>query len=56
MTVRTDKKIKRKWAGEGACVSIITEPADKIRRISFFKTEVEMSIRACRLGINKAVA
>lgn len=36
MTVHTDKKKKRK-RGEGACVSIITDPEDKIYGISYFK-------------------
>jgi len=36
VTIRTDKKIKRK-TGDGACVSILTETEDKIYRISFFK-------------------
>jgi hypothetical protein len=34
--VRTDKKTKRK-RGDGACVSIVTEPVDKTNRVSFFK-------------------
>jgi hypothetical protein len=33
--VHTDKKIKRKR--KGGCVSLITEPEDKMYRISFFK-------------------
>ena len=39
VTVHADRKIKRKRGGEGggACVSIITEPEDKIYRISFYK-------------------
>jgi hypothetical protein len=36
VTVHTDKKIKRKRI-DGACVSIVTEPEDKIYRVSFFK-------------------
>jgi hypothetical protein len=36
VTVHTDKKIKRKRKGEGT-VAIITEPEDKLYRISFFK-------------------
>jgi hypothetical protein len=35
VTVHTEKKIKRKRNGEG--VSIVTEPRDKIYRISFLK-------------------
>jgi hypothetical protein len=39
VNVHTDKKIKRnrRAEGEGACVSLITEPEDTIYRISFFK-------------------
>ena len=38
MTVHTDHKIKRKRkCGEGGVVSIITEPENKMYRISFFK-------------------
>ena len=36
VTVRTDKKIKRK-RGDGTCVSIGTKAEDKIYRVSFFK-------------------
>ena len=36
VTVHTDKKIKRKRI-DGACVSIVTEPEEKIYRVSFFK-------------------
>jgi hypothetical protein len=40
VNVHTDKKIKRKrraeGGGGGACVSLITEPEDKIYRVSFF--------------------
>ena len=34
--VRTDKKITRKRI-DGACVSIVKEPEDKIYRVTFFK-------------------
>ena len=34
--VRTDKKIKRK-RGDVACVSIVTDPENKIYRVTFFK-------------------
>ena len=37
MTVHSDHKIKRKRKSEGGIVSIVTEPEDKIYRISFFK-------------------
>ena len=36
VTVHTDKKIKRKRI-DGACVSIVTEPEEKIYRVIFFK-------------------
>ena len=36
VTVRTAKRIKRKRS-EGACVSIVTDPEDKIYIVSFFK-------------------
>ena len=36
ITVRTDKKIKRKRI-DGACVSIVKEPEHKIYRVTFFK-------------------
>jgi hypothetical protein len=35
--VHTDKKIKRKRKGGGGGVSIVTEPDDKMYRISFLK-------------------
>jgi len=44
--VHTEKKIKRKRNG-GGTVAIITEPDDKIYRISFFKHR--------RLGDNSSV-
>jgi len=34
-TVRTDKNQKKR--GDGACVSIVTEPEDKTYRVRFFK-------------------
>ena len=37
VTVYTEKKIKRKRKAGGGIVSIITEPEDKMYRISFFK-------------------
>ena len=37
VTVHTEHKIKRKRKGGGGIVSIVTEPEDKIYRISFFK-------------------
>ena len=39
VTVHSDHKIKRKRksGGGGGIVSIVTEPEDKIYRISFFK-------------------
>jgi len=38
VTVHSDHKIKRKRkSGGGVIVSIVTEPEDKIYRISFFK-------------------
>ena len=37
VTVHTEKKIKRKRKAGGGVVSIITEPEDKLYRISFFK-------------------
>jgi hypothetical protein len=37
VTVHTDNKIKRKRKGQGGGVSILTEPEDKIYRISFLK-------------------
>ena len=37
VTVHTEKKIKRKRKGELGIVAIVTEPADKTYRISFFK-------------------
>ena len=36
VTVHTSKQVKRK-SGKGACLSIVTEPEDKINRISFYK-------------------
>jgi len=36
-TVYTEKRIKRKRKAEVGVVSIITEPEDKLYRISFFK-------------------
>jgi len=47
VTVHTERKIKRKMKG-GNTVAIVTEPEDKMYRISFF------SIRRCRSGINRA--
>jgi hypothetical protein len=35
LTMRTEKQIKRKWDSEG--VHVITEPAEKIYRVSFLK-------------------
>ena len=38
VTVHTDKKIKRKRAGGGGtCVALVSEPEDKIYRLSFHK-------------------
>jgi len=37
INVHTEKKIKRKRKVVGGLVSIVTEPEDKILRISFFK-------------------
>ena len=39
MTVHSEHKIKRKRksGGGGSIVSIVTEPEDKIYRVSFFK-------------------
>ena len=37
VTVHTEKKIKRKGKAGGGVVTIITEPEDKLYRISFFK-------------------
>ena len=37
VTVHSDHKIKRKRKSGGGIVSIVTEPEDKIYRISFFK-------------------
>ena len=37
VTVHTEMKIKRKRKAEVGVVSIITEPEDKLYRISFFK-------------------
>ena len=37
LKVHTEKKIKRKRKVRGGLVSIVTEPEDKIYRISFFK-------------------
>jgi len=46
VTVHTEKKIKRKKNG-GGTVAIVTEPEDKMYRISFFKRR--------RLGDNSSV-
>jgi hypothetical protein len=35
--VHTEKKMKSKRTGGGGTVSIVTEPEDKMYRISFFK-------------------
>jgi len=45
--VHTERKIKRKRTGGGGLVAIVTEPEDKIYRISFFKRR--------RLGDNTSV-
>jgi len=45
VNVHTEKKIKRKR--KGGIISIVTEPEDKIYRISFFKRR--------RLGDNTSV-
>ena len=37
VTVHRDHKIKRKRKSEGGIISIVTEPENKIYRISFFK-------------------
>jgi hypothetical protein len=39
VNVHTERKVKQKRRadGGGACVSLITEPEDKLYRISFFK-------------------
>ena len=37
VTVHNDHKMKRKWKSGGGILSIVTEPEDKIYRISFFK-------------------
>ena len=37
VTVHTDKKIKRKRADGTACVALVSEPEDKIYRLSLFK-------------------
>jgi len=37
VTVHSDHKIKRKRKSGGGIVSIVTEPEDKIYRVSFFK-------------------
>jgi len=47
VTVHTEKKIKRKWKAGGGIISIITEPEDKMYRMSFFKRR--------RLGDNSSV-
>ena len=47
VNVHTERKIKRKRMGGGGLVAIVTEPEDKIYRISFFKRR--------RLGDNTSV-
>ena len=37
VNVNTERKIKSKRTGGGGLVAIVTEPEDKIYRISFFK-------------------
>jgi hypothetical protein len=51
VTVRTDKEIKRK-RGDGARVSIVTEPEDKIYIISFSKRRRRDDNSPFRSGIN----
>ena len=55
VTVRTDKNIKRK-RGDAACVSIVTEPEDKIYRVSFFKRRRRDDNMSVISGTNKQVA
>jgi hypothetical protein len=49
VTVHTEHKIKRKRQGD-ACIKIITEPEDKIYRISFFKRRRLPDINSLPLG------
>jgi hypothetical protein len=37
VTVHTEKKIKRKWDGNGGPIHIVTEPEDKMYRVCFTK-------------------
>ena len=53
VTVHTEKKLKRKRKAGGCVVSIITEPEDKLYRISFSRDDDYTKIRQCRLGINR---
>jgi len=48
VNVHTERKIKRKTTGGGGLVAIVTEPEDKMYRISFFKRR--------RLGDNTSVS
>jgi len=52
VTVHTDKKIKRKTI-DGACVSIVTEPEDKIYKYPFSRSVGETIIRPYPSAIRK---
>ena len=54
VTVRTDKKIKRKRF-DGACVLILTKPEDKIYRVFFFKLRWLDDNASVPMGINRPV-
>ena len=53
--VHTHKKIKRK-IGDGACITIVTEPEDKIYSVSFYNRVRLDDNSLYPLGINKPVA
>jgi hypothetical protein len=55
VTVHTDKKIKRKRKGQGGGVSILTEPEDKIYRISFLKRRRLSDNNSVPIGYKKGV-